>query len=263
MIRRLAILLVLLALSGAAFAQVNALPPTRHILVYGDAQARAIPDRFRITVNFSALDMDAGAARERVEADVARVIAKLRRVGVAGGEIVATSLSVEPESRYDNVERNQVFAGTRVQRSLTARFERKQELEAFLAGLQTSRELSVSNITTELSSQLQLQDALRAKAIESTREKAESIARSYGARLGSLYSVSDVAPQFEYGIREGRWPSLYEWNEEAQALDRITVTGSRLQGAPAPAAPSAPSAALEAGYVTFDDRIYAVFLLAD
>ena len=25
---------------------------------------------------------------------------------------------------------------------------------------------------------------------------------AYGARLGALYSVSDVAPQFEYGIRE-------------------------------------------------------------
>ena len=36
------ILLLLAALAvGDVFAQVNALPPTRHILVYGDAQARA------------------------------------------------------------------------------------------------------------------------------------------------------------------------------------------------------------------------------
>lgn len=263
MMLRLLLVLALVAASGAASAQVNALPPGRHILVYGDAQARAIPDRFKITVNFSALDMDAGAARERVEADVARVIAKLRRSGVADGEIVATSLSVEPESRYDNQQRTQVFAGTRVRRSLTARFARKNGLEAFLSGLQTSQELSVSNIVTELSSQPQLQQALRAKAIESTREKATSIARSYGARLGALYSVSDVAPQFQYGIREGSWPSLYQWNEGSESLDRITVTGSRLDGVPPPPAPPAPPAALQAGYVTFSERIYAVFLLAD
>ncbi len=262
---RFALLSLLLAISAPAVAQVNALPTTRHILVYGDAQARAIPDRFKITVTFSALDPDAGAARERVEASVADVIAKLRSIGVAEGEIVATSLSVEPESRYDEATRTQVFAGTRVRRSLNARFPRKDGLERFLSGLKTSQELSVSNITTELSTQGRLQQALRAKAIESTREKAETIARSYGARLGALYSVSDVAPQFEYGVREGRWPSLYAWNEGSQSLDRITVTGSRFDGIPAPAPPAAPAAstALQAGYVTFSDRIYAVFLLAD
>ena len=262
MIRRLAFLL-LLTVSAPVLAQVNALPPTRHVLVYGDAQARAIPDRFKITVSFSALDPDAGAARERVEADVASVIAKLRRIGVPEGEIVATSLSVEPESRYDNAQHTQVFAGTRVRRSLTARFARKDGLERFLSGLQTSQELSVSNIATELSSQSALQEALRAKAIESTREKAESIARSYGARLGALYSVSDVAPQFDYGIREGSWPSLYHWDEASESLDRIVVTGSRMHGGPPLPAPPAPAAALQAGYVTFSDRIYAVFLLAD
>lgn len=255
--------LVLLASAGTAIAQVNALPPTRHVLVYGDAQARAIPDRFKITVSFSALDADAGAARERVEAGVASVIGKLRRIGVPEGEIVATSLSVEPETRHDAVQRTQVFAGTRVRRSLTARFPRKDGLERFLSGLQTSQELSVSNIVTELSSQARLQDALRAKAIESTREKAESIARSYGVRLGTLYSVSDVAPQFQYGIREGSWPSLYQWNEASGSLDRIVVTGSRVEGVVPPPAPPAPPAALQAGYVTFSDRIYAVFLLAD
>lgn len=263
MIRRLALFLTLLVASSAALAQVNALPPTRHILVYGDAQARATPDRFKITVGFSALDRDAGAARERVEADVARVVAKLRRAGVAEGEIVATSLSVEPETRYDGQQRLQVFAGTRVRRSLTARFARKDALEQFLSGLETSEELSVSNIVTELSDQPKLQEVLRAKAVASTREKAESIARSYGARLGALYSVSDVAPQFQYGIREGSWPSLYQWNGASGELDRITVTGTRAGAAATPPAPPAPPAALQAGYVTFSDRIYAVFLLAD
>lgn len=263
MIRPVVLFLLLMAATGVAFAQLNALPSARHILVYGDAQARAIPDRFGITVSFSALDRDAGAARARVEANVAGVVARLRRAGVAEGEIVATSLSVEPETRYDNQQRLPVFAGTRVRRSLTARFSRKSALEEFLKGLDTSEELSVSNIVTELSSQQKLQHALRSRSIESTREKADSIARSYGARLGALYSVSDVAPQFQYGIREGQWPSLYQWNADRESLDRITVTGTRVDGGPPAAAPAAPAPALHTGYVTFSDRIYAVFLLAD
>ena len=256
-VRSLLALLLALATPLAA-AQVNALPPTRHILVYGDAQARAIPDRFRITVGFSALDTDPGAARVRVESSLADVVARLRAAGVAPEDIVATSLSIEPEQRYEERDRRQVFAGTRVRRSLTARFGRKEGLERFLAGLQTSQELSVSDVETELSDEPALREAMRSRAIASTRRKAESIARSYGARLGPLYSVSDVAPQFEYGVREGSWPDLYEWNARSQDLDRVVVTGSRIANAPGGA-----RTALEAGYVTYTDRIYAVFLLAD
>ncbi|GAB2503256.1 SIMPL domain-containing protein [Lysobacter humi (ex Lee et al. 2017)] len=258
MIPRLILSLVLLTASGVAIAQVNALPPTRHILVYGDAQARAIPDRFKITLDFSALDHDAGAARRRVEDSLAGAVRRLRDVGVPDAEIVATSLAIAPERRYDEAQRTQVFAGTRVRRSLSARFAGKADVEAFLSGLQTSQELAVSQIETELADERTLRAALRTGAIDSTREKAATLARGYGARLGALYSVSDVAPQFEYGIREGNWPALYEWNPRTRALDRIVVTGSRVS---APAA--APQTALQTGYVTYTDRIYAVFLLAD
>lgn len=246
-----------IAAATQAQAQVNALPPTRHVLVYGDAQAQAIPDRFRITVNFSALDTNAGAARERVERSVAAVIERLRKTGMADHDIAATSLSIEPESRYDDRQRAQLFQGTRVKRSLTASFARKQALEDFLSGLQTSQELSVSDVETEFSDGPKLREALRAKAIESTRAKATTIAGAYGVRLGALYSVSDVAPQFEYGVKEGEWPSVYQWNTKSESLDRVVVTGSRIKGAPA------PPAALQVGYVTYTDRIYAVFLLAD
>lgn len=261
MIRRLVLILALLAASGAAFAQVNALPPTRHILIYGDAQARALPDRFRISIAFAATDTDAGAARERVERSLRAVVGRLRSTGVAEGDITATSLSIEPAERYDDMQRRQVFEGTRVERSLVAEFARKDDLERFLDGLQTSKELQVSEVKTRLSTEHQLRDALRTRSIESTRRKAETIARAYGAKLGALYSVSDVAPQFDYGIREGDWPELYEWTpsaDGANALDRVTVTGSRINGSRIGGGTS-----LQAGYVTFDDRIYAVFLLAD
>lgn len=261
MIRRIAFAFCLFSASGLALAQVNALPPTRHILVYGDAQARAVPDRFRIDLRFSATDADAGAARERVERSLREVVARLRAAGAAAGDINATALSIGPAERYDADQRRQVFDGTRVERSVFAEFSRKEHLERFLDRLETSKEIQVSEVRTRLSTEHELRDALRTRSIESTRRKAETIARAYGARLGALYSVSDVAPQFDYGIREGDWPELYQWNVSAggaSELDRVTVTGSRISPSQVDGGTS-----LEAGYVNFDDRIYAVFLLAD
>lgn len=243
---------------GDAFAQVNALPPTRHILVYGNAQARAIPDRFKIALNFEAIDPSPDLARKRVEDNVQAVLKKLGSAHVAPGEIVATSLRIEPRQRYDSERREQVFQGTAVTRTVTARFNRQSDLQLFLADLRTSEELQVSAVTTELSEEKELRAALRQKSIESSREKAEVIAKAYGARISGVYSVSDVAPQFQYGIQEGGWPSKYEWRRRdgyAGSLDRIEVTGTRLErGAPE---------SMQTGYVAFDDKIYAVFLLAD
>lgn len=259
MIARSILLAVAALFAADASAQVNAIPPTRHILVYGDAQARAIPDRFKITVNFEAVDPDADAARRRVESSLRGVLQQLDGQGVDPADIVATSLRIDVKERYDEKKDEEVFIGTAVSRSLTARFEDKESLERFIGAIKTSRELTVSNVQTELSSEPALRQALRQKAIESTREKAETIAKAYGARLGGLYSVSDVAPQFQYGIREGSWPSTYEWRmrglDGGGQLDRITVTGTRVQ--------DSATESFQTGYVTFEDKIYAVFLLAD
>lgn len=248
-------LLVLMLAAGPAQAQVNALPPTRHILVYGDAQARAVPDRFRIEIVFNVMDEKADTARRKVQAYLEDTIGKLEASSVRQDDIVATSLEIEPRSEYDQMLRKQVYKGIGVTRKVSARFDDHEDLKAFLSLLETSEEVQVSGVTTELSTEPELKRQLRQKAIESTREKASVIADAYGARLSGLYSVSDSAPQFEYGITEGDWPVTYEWHADSTTLDRIEVTGSRIK--------RSEIETFETGYVTFDDRIYAVFLLAE
>jgi uncharacterized protein YggE len=251
------LVVVLLSIAGPAQAQVNALPQARHILVYGQAQARAIPDRFKIELTFSVVDAKADVARKKVEAYLQEAIAWLKASSVAESEIVATSLQIEPRSDYDEAQRKQVFEGIEVTRKLSARFSDQAKLKDFLSKLDTSEEVQVSGVTTELSSEPELRKQLRQKAIESTREKAQVIARAYGVRLAGLYSVSETAPQFKYGITEGDWPTMYQWREsgDASVLDRVTVTGSRLSAADAES--------FQTGYVNFDDKIYAVFLISE
>lgn len=255
------LLATLFSVAASVQAQVNALPPTRHILVYGNAQARAIPDRFRIGIDFESIDMDTDLARQRVESNVQSVLKLLSEANVPESEIVLTSLQVGTHERYDSKKEEQVFAGTKVTRTLSARFSAQADLKKFLATVKTTKELTISKVETELSDEIELRKALREKTIESSKAKAEVIAKAYGVRLTGLYSVSDVAPQFQYGIQQGSWPSKYEWSRgrgvsalnAPGTLDSVTVTGSRASNAES----------FQTGYVDFDDRIYAVFLLAD
>jgi uncharacterized protein YggE len=254
---RLPGLIALCLAACAAHAQVNALPQARHILVYGEAQARAIPDRFKIEMTFSTTDASADVARRKVEQNLQGAIAKLKAVAVQENEIVATALQIEPSNDYDQAQHKQVFKGIAVTRKLSARFSGQASLKQFLSGLVTSEEVQVSGVTTELSTEPELRKQLRQKAIESTRDKADVIARAYGVHLAGLYSVSDTAPQFDYGITEGDWPAMYRWDasDGQTTLDRIEVTGSRIS--------QADMESFETGYVNFDDKIYAVFLITD
>lgn len=257
---RIGFAVVLLAISNMANAQMNALPQARHILVYGQAQARAIPDRFQVEVKFDVVDKKADVARGKVESMMKDTLDKLRAAGVPDGEIVATKLQIEPKQEYDSELKKQVYKGIAVERSITARFSDQAKLKQFLSTLETSEALQVSGVTTSLSNEPELKRQLRAKAIESTKEKAGVIAKSYGARLAGLYSVSDTAPQFEYGIQEGEWPVTYEWRSDgdSMSLDTVTVSGTSMRSAAAP-----PPESFQAGYVNFNDTIYAVFLIGD
>lgn len=258
MTMRMVVAGVLMLLAGTANAQMNALPQARHILVYGQAQARAIPDRFKIEVSFDVVDTKADVARSKVESMMQDTLEKLRAAGVPDGEIVATTLQIEPREQYDSELKKQVYKGIAVERSITARFSDQAKLKKFLSVLDTSEQLQVSGVTTSLSNEPELKRQLRAKAIESTKEKAGVIAKSYGAKLVGLYSVSDTAPQFEYGIQEGEWPVTYEWRNDgdSMSLDTVTVNGTSMRSAPAPES-------FQTGYVSFNDTIYAVFLIGD
>lgn len=256
---RAALVTMLLAFAGIANAQMNALPQARHILVYGDAHARAIPDRFKVEVKFRVVDPKADTARLKVEAMVRDTLRELQSANVPSTDVVATSLEIQPSSEYDSEVRKSVFKGIAVTRTLIANFHSQESLKKFLAGLETSEELQVSGVTTSLSQEDELKRQLRMKAIESTKQKAQVIAKAYGARIVGLYSVSDTPPEFDYGISEGEWPtgSAYEWRArgDSAALDTITVTGS---GAINP-----EDMEFQTGYETFADKIYAVFLIGD
>lgn len=251
---RLLLAVSLCAASATVAAQVNALPPTPHILVYGEARAQAVPDRFRITVALESVDPVVEVARRKVEANLREVLAQLAAAGVLAQDATATALSIAPRERYDNQLRDHVYEGMAVSREVTARFASTAALREFLGGLETSSEVKVSGVETELDAEAAVMKALRGKAIADTRAKAEAIATAYGVRLAGLYSVSDVPPEFDYGIQEGDWPVTFRWDEERTTLERIQVTGSRLD-------PSDVET-FQAGKVTFEDKIYAVFLIS-
>ena len=238
--------IALLAFVMPAFGQVNSIPAARHLVVKGHAEMEVLPDRFTIHMTVEAVDMRPEASRNRVQSHVAELLQSMTAAHVLQDQVTATAITIKPKTGY-NKDDEEVFKGTEVSRDIEATFASPEDLRSFLSSLQTSTEVQVEGIDTSYSMHEQIEAELREKAVTSTRQKADELAKAYGARVAGLYAVSEVAPSFGYGV-----DAFAGESGGSNTLDRIVVTGSRIH-----------PEELEVGTITLKSDIYAVFLLAD
>lgn len=247
----------LATLAPEAMAQANTIPSQPHLLVKGEARRVVMPDRFVVTVMLESVDMQTDLARRRVQANSESVMQLFARHGAIADTVRADNLSITPSTRYRDNE--QVFEGSRVSRQLGAAFPRAEALQAFLAGLQASKEVQVRTAEPAYADEAGLRAALKAEAAAQTRASAKGLAGAYGATITGLYSISDVAPSFAYGVQAGNWPDAHRRtysSSEPRPMDSVDVTGSR-------SAPAAGGELLTAAPITYTENVYAIFLISD
>lgn len=238
----------------AATAQINTLPSQPHLLVRGKAEREVLPDRFTLNIHLEQTDMSPDLARKRAQDDAAIVLGLFHSNNALPDLVKATALSVQPKTRWDNSR--QVFEGTQVSRDLSATFATLEQVRAILAGLKTSENVQVSGISPSYSEETKVRGELKHQAAEQTRVTAHNLAEAYGVKLGGIYTISEVAPTFAYGVQAGIWGGGYisQGNGEGgTTLDRVEVTGSRMKEV---------AESLEAGSITLTENVYAVFLIA-
>ena len=264
MIARSTILFLAMLLPGQAPAQVNALPSLPHLLVKGEANRDVVPDRFTVSMTLSTTDMRPEVAREKVQQNLAAVIASLKGSRAIADSIDATVFSVAPDYQYE--ENKRVFKGTRATRQLRVTFPDADSTRAFLSGLAAGEEVMLNGIEPAYSREESMRAELKAEAMRQTRTTADLLAKSYGTRIRGLYSVSDVAPSFAYGVQAGQWPRANRRVgglpappaeppvvfDDPSAVDSVTVTGSRIT-----------PESIEVGTINIAEHLYAIFLLAN
>ncbi|WP_164116604.1 SIMPL domain-containing protein [Stenotrophomonas maltophilia] len=253
---------LLATMAPSAWAQANTIPSQPHLLVKGSATRTVMPDRFTVKVALASVDMQTSVARQRVQGNTERVLQLFGKHGALKDSVRADNLSITPSTRYRDDE--EVFNGIEASRSLTASFASAEALKDFLGDLKASREVQVSTAVPTYADAARLRAELKAEAAAETRASAKGLAGAYGAKITGLYSISDVAPSFAYGVQAGSWPNASQSvggdgyaGGENTALDRIQVTGSRAASAPA------AGELLVAAPITYTENVYAIFLISD
>ncbi|MET0718127.1 MAG: SIMPL domain-containing protein [Pseudoxanthomonas sp.] len=250
--------LLLVFLSSAmaqSYAQVNSLPSQPHLLVKGQAERSIAPDRFTVSLSLQRVDLSPERARTLAQADAEKILLAFKENKALKDTVEESTLSIQPQYSYE--QNRQVFKGTQVSRTLSATFPDLAQVRTLLAAIHTSESLLVTGVSAEYSGEAKLRAELKREAAEQSRDSAEGLAKAYGARITGLYTISDVAPSFAYGVQAGSWP-----HQSDQPLPPAPQAPGIDIAEPRPSDLYRVAESLEAGALNISENVYAVFLIA-
>ena len=182
------------ALGGTAQAQstgqVNQTIAGTRLDLSVSGEVTRVPDLANISAGVVTKAATASAALQENAARMDRVIAALKRAGIADRDIQTSSINLNPEYRYPDNQSPQLVAYT-ASNQVTVRFRDIRNSGKVLDALvsEGANQISGPNMTIEHPEQAL--DEARAQAIANGRARADLYARSLGMRVVRVVSVSE------------------------------------------------------------------------
>jgi len=184
----------LLALSApsAALAQVQlqSISGTR-LDVVATGEVNRIPDIARISAGVVTQAQTASAAIAQNAERMNRVIAALKRAGIAERDIQTSSISLNPEYRYVQ-DQTPVLTGYRASNEVTVRFRDIAESGTILDALVAQGANQINGPMLSIDKPDEALDEARKQALTKARARAETYARALGMRVKRIVSVSEA-----------------------------------------------------------------------
>ena len=150
-----------------------------------------VPDLAIITAGVVAKAPTASAALQESASRMQRVVAALKRAGIADRDIQTSNVNLNPEYRYPENQSPQL-TGYTASNNVTVRFRDVRTSGRILDALvgEGANQIGGPNLTID-NTDAALDEA-RAKAIAVGRERAQAYARSLGMRVVRLVAVSET-----------------------------------------------------------------------
>ena len=219
-------------------ALADALPNAPFVVVRGHAERDAVPDRFALSISVQKTSTDAAEASGRVEQLTGQLVSALKGQGLKAEQIQASNISINPQYRYDETARRQVFIGNQINRQINARFDDKKSLQGFLAKVPASEEIQIGGISPSLSKQREIENTLFDAAAEDAKRQVERLLVPFGQKVIGIYSISQDAPSVGFEAK-----AMYGMARDAAAAPPLGDT-------------------FEEGVITVSKDVYVVYLIA-
>ncbi|MEL7132195.1 MAG: SIMPL domain-containing protein [Pseudomonadota bacterium] len=186
--------LLWIVLTGGALAQEGA----AMVSVTGEGQVAVAPDMAVISLGVVHVDQTAGAAMDKVSADVGALMSVLAAQGIAARDIQTSQVSVTPvrDNRADGGRR---ITGFEARNAVTVRVRDLGGLGGVLDQVLEAGTNTLGGLRFQLQDTGAAQAEARAAAVRDAVAKAEQLSAAAGVTLGPVLAISEggVGPQPE------------------------------------------------------------------
>ena len=197
-------------LSGSPAAVSSTITPA--ILTSGDATVTRKPDLAIVSAGIESQQSTAAAAQSDLAAKAAKLIARIKSLGVPDQDFGTTGYGVGPI--YNPT--GQAVIGYRASEQLTAKWHNVDTVgKALDAVVQEGGATNVS-VSFGLADPKSAQAEARTLAIADAKSRASAMASAAGVRLGQVIQVSDLSQQ-------SRYPQPYNLGAAAAAPTQVPV----------------------------------------
>lgn len=162
----------------------------RWISVTAEGEASVTPDMAVVSFAVSGDGKELDQTRDDVNARASSVLARLRTVGIADGDLTAPDVGIHPQ--YDH-RKGQRLIGYRVARHMTARVRDLARLGAVLDGIVAAGANEVQGAQMSASDPSASEDEALRRAVAAARAKAEAIADAAGVAVGRVERIEEEA----------------------------------------------------------------------
>lgn len=163
--------------------------------VSAEGKATGIPDIAQVTFSVTTDGKDASTAQGETVKKMDEITKFLEEKGVKKEDIQTTGYNVYPKQEYQCANRmipcNPITTGYTVSQEVSVKIRDTAKAGEILGSVVGKGATNVSGPTFVIDDPSKLESEARGEAIEKAREKAETIARQSGLKLGKLISVTD------------------------------------------------------------------------
>jgi len=125
------------------------------------------------------------------------IIAELKKLSIAEGDIKTSDYNLNPVYNYTN-DRGQELSGYEVTQTLTLKIRDLNKIGDVIAKTTEKGANQIGNISFTIDDEFQLKNQAREMAIKKAKEKAQLIAAQAGMKLGDVKSVSENSEPIAY-----------------------------------------------------------------
>lgn len=183
------------AVAVPAGAQTVAAMPVQTISgtvldVTAEGESHRTPDIATVTAGVVTQAADAAGAMRDTAARMDRVIAALKRAGIADRDLKTASISLQPQYRYEN-DKPPVITGYQASNNVTVRFRDIGKAGSVLDALVATGANQINGPMLGIDKPDAAMDEARLDAIAKARARAELYARAAGLKVKRILSISE------------------------------------------------------------------------